>query len=344
MFDSTTYAILLSPKYRALRYTFLGLALLLFAFSETSYHYSHMEKIPFVILLANAFLCKAIVVIIYMSILIPLLLKKRYTIFWLSVFVVIFALIWIQQIVIEDLLCKYFGLYFWKEHINFWYVFIDILAQNALWFLFTLGIIMGRVLKYWSEEFEHKQQIQSSRLQMETESMKKQVSPVLLCKTLRRSGELALTNPKETSDILIQLSRLLRYQLYDCRHEKVLLDSEIQFLNKYLTILKYNDDCCSFNISVTGQTMGILIPPLLFVPFLQFENESGKQPDIDIKFLIQDNWLTFEMALSHPLALKPNNRATRNELSVRHRLERLYPLKHSLTVEDKHVLLLIQIL
>ena len=337
------YSLLLSPKYRVIRYTLLGISLFIFAYSESIYHYPYEEVVPFVLLLTNSFLCKAIVVTILLTILLPLLLKQRYAIFWISVFVVIITVVWMQQVVIEGMIYKHFRLPFWKEHIKFWYIIIDLFSQNAIWFLFTLGILMGRLFKYWTKEFEHKQQIQASQLQMETELMKEQVSPSFLCKTLHKSGEFALTTPEKASDMLMQLSRLLHYQLYDCRHEKVLLDSEIHFLNRYLSILKYSDEHIDFNITVSGQTIGIMIPPLLFVPFLQFgeipsdTDTSRCNPiatDIDIKIMVRDNQLTFDLT---------NHIAFDSDTSIRQRLEQLYPQKHSLKVEPNHVLLTIQI-
>ena len=335
MFNPTTYSIILSPKYRAIRYVLLGITLLIVSYSETIYHYPHAEVIPFAILIANAFICRVIVAVILLAILIPLLLKQRYVIFWASVFVVIIIVVWLQQIVIEGIIYNHFGLYFWREHISFWYLIIDLLCQNAMWFLFALGILMGRMFKYWSKEFEHKQQILTSQIQIETESMKEQISPAFLCRTLHKSGESALTTPKEASDILMKLSRLLRYQLYDCRHEKALLDSEIQFLDKYLSILKYNGECSDFNISVSGQTMGILIPPLLFVPFLQYNpTETNIHSSINIKIMVHDSQLSFDLT---------DNCTSRRDISIRQRLEQLYPQKYSLTIKPEHVLLKIQI-
>ena len=70
----------------------------------------------------------------------------------------------------------------------------------------------------------------------EVEQLKEQVSPELLFKTLHHSGELTLSEPEKASKMLMKLSQLLRYQLYDCSRTKVLLSSEINFLNNYLTL------------------------------------------------------------------------------------------------------------
>jgi sensor histidine kinase YesM len=208
------------------------------------------------------------------------------------------------------MISHYFNMQPWRENVHPLHIWIDILAQNALWFMILLGILMGRMLKYWNKEQENKLQIEASKLQMETEYMKEQVAPSLLCSTLRKSGDSAETEPKETSAILMQLSRLLRYQLYDCRQKTVLLESEIKFLKEYLAILKYNDGCARFSISVSGQTMGVLIYPLLFVPFvpfLQSEEPSDKDTFIDINFHVEDDCLNFELT---------DNLIERNEESI----------------------------
>lgn len=232
------------------------------------------------------------------------------------------------------MICRHFNIHYWRENTNFLHILTDMFSQNVLWIMVMSGVLMGRILKYWSSETQQKQQIQTSQLQMEAEFMKAQVSPSLLCRTLHKSGESAQKAPKETSGMLMLLSRMLRYQLYDCRHEKVLLESEIKFLNEYLSILKYNEACLSFSISVTGQTVGILIPPLLFVPFLQSEEIPGKHSDIDIRLIIHDHFLTFELR-DHYLS--------RNDENIRRRLDQLYPRKYNLVVEPEHVVLKIQI-
>lgn len=334
MHNSTTYSLLLSPRYRILRYVLLCFALLVFAYVETLYLYPHIATIPFIVFIWNAFSCKFIAYTITITILVPLLLKRHYTIFWASVLTLIFVFVWLQQITFDNIICNHFGLYSWRKNVHFLYIWMDIFTQNSLWFLVILGILMGRMLKYWNNEHEYKQQIQASKLRMEADTMKEQVSPSLLCSTLHKSGESAEAAPKETSDILMRLSRLLRYQLYDCRQDIVLLDSEIRFLKEYLAILQYNNNCSGFNLSVDGQTVGILIPPMLFTPFLQSEELPDKHTFIRIHFHIHSDTLTFELT---------DNHTQRNNISVRRRLEQLYPQKHDLFIEPKHVILKIQI-
>lgn len=333
MLDFSSYSLLISPKYRGLRYVLLSLSLFTFGYSEVCYHYSKADTLPFTILVLSGFLCKLVPLLILIVGLTPLLLRRRYLPFWVLMLLLIFLFVWLEDIVCERGICSYFNLPPWNEKVHVLHQILDALAQIALWFMVVLGVLMGRMMKFWIKENEYRQRILASQLQMETESMKEQVSSSLLCSTLRKSGESAEAKPRETSATLMQLSRLLRYQLYDCRQEKVWLDSEIKFLREYLAILKYNAGGGDFSLSVSGQTMGILIPPLLFVPFLQSEEGVSENAFAKILIHIQNNSLIFELTDNHTL---------RNDANVRKRLAQLYPRKHSLVVEPGLVILKIQ--
>lgn len=332
MLNLTTYSILLSPKYRIFRYVLLCTSLFLFAYSEVIYRYSGIAMLPFILLTLNAFLCKFVLSVILIVTLIPCLLRQRYTLFWVSFLLLIFLFVWLQKVFFEDAICSHFNLVSWKAIMHPVYILLDILSQNVLWFMVLLGVLMGRILKYWNREYEYKQQLQASGLQMEAESMKEQISSSLLCSTLRKSGESAEVMPKETSATLMQLSRILRYQLYDCHQEKVWLESEIKFLREYLSILRYNGGCADSKLSVSGRTMGIFIPPLLFIPFLSSGPDSRNFIEISIR--ICDDLLTFELT---------DNHTQRSDVNIRKRLEQIYPQKHNLVIQSKHVLLQIRI-
>lgn len=334
MHHLSSYSLLFAPKYRVLRYALLCITLFIFGYSEISYHYPQTDRLPFMALAINSFLCKLIPSVLMIVFVFPFLLKRRYMMFWICVVSLVLVFLWMEDVVMESWICEHFNLRPWNEDVHFLFILIDLLSQSALWFMTILGVLMGRMIKYWIKENEIKQQVLASGLQMETETMKEQVAPSLLCNTLRVCGESAEAKPQEASDTLMRLSRLLRYQLYDCRQEKVWLESELKFLKEYLAILKYNAGCACFHLSVSGQTMGVSIPSLLFVPFLQSDEIADQRMSIDIDVQIQNGILTFELTDGY---------IRRNDRNVRNRLNQLYPQRHTLVIEPKHVILTIQI-
>ena len=123
---------------------------------------------------------------------------------------------------------------------------------------------MTVLLKEWMIDHQRVSQMEKAHVLSEVEQLKEQVSPELLFKTLHHSGELTLNEPGKASKMLMKLSQLLRYQLYDCSRAKVLLGSEITFLNNYLTLEQGSQSQFSYEFLSEGEVNRTLVPPLLF--------------------------------------------------------------------------------
>lgn len=115
--------------------------------------------------------------------------------------------------------------------------------------------------------------LEVQNLRSEIEMTKKQISPSFLSRVLNSSASCAQLNPENASDILVKLSKILRYQLYDCNREKVLLKSEIEFLTNYL----YLEKVCYTNLvffihkdeKMEAEMEALFVSPLLFLPLVQ---------------------------------------------------------------------------
>ena len=84
---------------------------------------------------------------------------------------------------------------------------------------------------------------------------------------LDEAGRQTFDNPGQASKVLMELSRLLRYQLYDGKREKVLLISEISFIERFLELAKMKYANLSFTVTKEGEVSRKLVPPLLFYSF-----------------------------------------------------------------------------
>ena len=103
--------------------------------------------------------------------------------------------------------------------------------------------------------------------------------------------------PKQTSDTLFKLSELLRYQLYDSRRNKVLLESDIQFIRNYLVLERQNSESSfSYTVLVNGDS-NKLIPPALFTPWI--EEIARQHPTmLHVKFVIDEYSIQLECIVS----------------------------------------------
>ena len=166
----------------------------------------------------------------------------------------------------------------------------------------------------------------------EVEQLKEQVSPELLFKTLHHSGELTLTKPEKASKMLMKLSQLLRYQLYDCSRRKVLLSSEITFLTNYLMLEQSSLPQFRYQFTSEGEVNRMLVPPLLFIPFVQHivelthEQQTLLPVSLDIHLKAEKGTIVFT-CMCPQLNLSVNRGLER----IRQRLDLLYGDRYGLS-------------
>jgi len=173
-------------------------------------------------------------------------------------------------------------------------ILIDFLFAYSIAALCIIAISVTSLLKQWMIEKQRIDNLQSEYLQSEVEQLKGQISPDFLFKILNKTGNLSLTDAGKASDMLMRLSKILRYQLYDSAREEVLLNSEITFLRNYLDLHRQYNPEFKFDISVKGDSDRILLPPLLFMPIIQCITETDSvNQNISILFMIYDDKLSF---------------------------------------------------
>lgn len=326
---SVFYRLLLAPRCRLWRYVALCLLFLLFSFAETGYNYDMQSHgtVPLMMLCLIGVTCKVATTYVLVRFVMPrLLFGQRYAAFWRAVVGSIVLFIFLQY-GLESVSCRHYGMTSFRGAFSFYHL-LDFCIQIVQWLIVFMGLSMGYLLRYWTDEMQRKQRMETSRLQMETELLKEQVTPELLCETLNRSGAQALSEPSAASERLMLLSRLLRYQLYDCRRKEVLLESEVKFLRDYLALLERNGECAGYTLAVAGQIWGVFVPPLLFVLFVRPEKAK-----IGIAFTVSGNCLDFRVT---------GNCSRIEECKARRRLDDVYAQRYTLSVSSQNASLTIE--
>jgi LytS/YehU family sensor histidine kinase len=169
-----------------------------------------------------------------------------------------------------------------------------------VWLLFRLGIAIGtRGLVEYTNERERRKQLEIFNFQSELSLFRAQVNPHFLFNTLNNIDALIHTNPDKASETLIQLSKQMRYLLYDSNVEKIDLTEEIHFVENYIDLERIRIKNKNFvNLKVIGNPQGIRIAPMLFIAFVEnaFKHGSNKQDDkgLTIRFSITKDSLLFE--------------------------------------------------
>ena len=239
--------------------------------------------------------------IIYLNIkiLVPrYLLQNRY---WIYITILItLALFTIAvDLTIEFYIKKFFHLNFGRFSIlerkdNF---VLNIIATCFLYVICFAGTSIGVLFKNWLASARQINQLEKSTIGAELQRLKSQIHPDFLFQTLEKAGEQAIHNSKQTSDILMRLSKFLRYQLYDSTRNEVMLTSEISSLENLLNLKKEQCNGFTYSISTDENLKHILVPPLLFVSIVLHTidgiKENDEIPFISLSFSIKDKSLEF---------------------------------------------------
>ncbi|WP_343704228.1 histidine kinase [Chitinophaga sp.] len=208
-------------------------------------------------------------------------------------------------------------------------------------FLTALLLAASSSIKLFQKGMMDKQliyELERSKTYAELEQLKNQINPHFLFNTLNNANVLTKKDPEKASQVLMKLSDLLRYQLYDSAREKVLLTSDIHFLEDFLNLEKVRRDSFDFLISKEGDLSGVQIPPLLFISFVEnavkHNNDATRSSYVNLYFNVRNNELFFTCINSKPVLKSVNNAGGLGLANVKRRLELLFPAAHSLNIED----------
>jgi len=195
-----------------------------------------------------------------------------------------------------------------------------------------------KLFQKWMADRQLIFELEQSKASTELEQLKNQINPHFLFNMLNNANVLTKKDPEKASQVLMKLSDLLRYQLYDSARDKVLLTSDIHFLEDFLNLEKVRRDNFDFLISKEGDLSGIQVPPLLFISFVEnavkHNNDSAKSSYVELFFDVRNNELFFKCINSKPVVKAVSNSGGLGLANIKRRLELLFPSSHTLAIDD----------
>ena len=137
--------------------------------------------------------------------------------------------------------------------------------------------------------------------------------------------------------MLMRLGELLRYQLYDCNRNKVLLSAEINFIKGYLQLEQLYRISFAYDFTV-HYVRDVFVPPLLFIPFVQYLTDQADDPNIHV--FLQLDLLPDVNSLQFICQLRDCDMLPVSGLfAIEKRLGILYPGNYDLTIADNKITL-----
>ncbi|HAP62701.1 MAG TPA: hypothetical protein DCR93_25455 [Cytophagales bacterium] len=186
---------------------------------------------------------------------------------------------------------------------------------------------------------------QQKAKEAELNTLKGQLNPHFLFNSLNNLYGLSVTKSDKLPGLMLQLSDLLRYSLYDTQTDRVPLTKEVNYLRNYVELERIRlEDSVQIEFKVEGDPEGKDVAPLLLIPFIEnaFKHHGTARNNcakIDIQLKISEK----ELSLDCYNTVDPAGKRQAKEVAegglgtenTRKRLSLLYPSRHRLATEIK---------
>ena len=219
-------------------------------------------------------------------------------------------------------------------------------SQNIWWTSISAGILSSpqviaaatfiKLIKRWYLKQKEKEQLEQEKLKADLQLLKAQIHPEFLFGSLDSLYLFSKTDSFRAAHLLLKLSDLLSYTLYECNKQLVALDKEITLIKDYLAVVKtQKGNGLEMDISVKGETSGKLISPLLLLPFVENSfstcgNDGDENCWLNIELRVEQSDLTMKLINGNTGESEPNAVNENGLANVKKRLDLLYPNQYEL--------------
>lgn len=228
--------------------------------------------------------------------------------------------------------------------------FMAVIATNKGAFTITASALMLKFGKHWYHHQHRSLQLQKENTEAQLQLLTAQVHPHFLFNTLNNVYSKTQKESPEGSQMIMGLSDLLRYILYEGRKPLVLLDKELQMILEYINLekIRYGNKL-DLHYLVTDKTKDIHIAPLLLLPFVENCFKHGTSN------MLQNPWINLTIEIKNTtLVMKlMNGKSNTNKNvqqkpgigidNVRKRLDFLYKDKHELQIREEEEVFIVDL-
>lgn len=215
---------------------------------------------------------------------------------------------------------------------------ITVFTLFPVFFILTVSTTFRLLSDYLTDE-QLRKESENERLKSELGFLRSQISPHFMFNVMNSIVALSRKKSDLVEPVVLKLSELMRYMLYESADNKVLLSQEIKYLKSYVELqkLRFGEDI-RINLHLE-EAEGIFIEPMLLIPFVEnaFKHGTGTIgiPEIDIQLHTKGDKLIFEVK-------NPIGQATKDPYSgiglpnVQRRLSLLYPENYTLNIQNQN--------
>jgi len=171
----------------------------------------------------------------------------------------------------------------------------------------------------------------------ELKFLKMQIHPHLLFNTLNTLYGFALKKADETPEMILKLSNLLDYILYQINKPFVSLKDEIGHIRDYVALEKMRfHNSLKIEIDSNNANGNLKIAPMLLLPFVENSFKHGAIIDklLEINIIIKSNKSNIEFIISNTHNSEKQMNQGIGLKNIKKRLKMLYPNRYTLVINN----------
>ncbi len=193
----------------------------------------------------------------------------------------------------------------------------------------------------WLRERERNRSLRENQFKIKLKYLENQIQPHFFFNTLNNLYALSLESSDKVPDVIIKLSNLMEYVLYDVKGSKLVpLIKEIDYIQNYIEIEKLRFDNVEVTINLESDIEDIKVPPLIFISLVEnaFKHGGLNNQNLKIKIncKITDNRLLhFEILNNFVISQKNDSKGGIGLVNTKKRLKLIYKNNFSLKHKTK---------
>jgi sensor histidine kinase YesM len=229
---------------------------------------------------------------------------------------------------------------------------LDFLLQNNLQglqitaLISNLGLMFVGIIyelsRHRAEVEKHALEARNRQQEAQLQYLRAQINPHFLFNTLNNIYALAVLRSEQTAPMVLQLSELLRYVIYESQQEKVSLQKEVEQIERFIELFRMRSES-PLNITFRYQDLPRerFIEPMMLIPlvencFKHCDFDTNPEAYVRIRLQIAHRELEFETVNSKNDELRQKDKVGGVGLeNIRQRLELKYPDRYHMEVDNQ---------
>ena len=182
--------------------------------------------------------------------------------------------------------------------------------------------------------------LEEQNLKYQLKYLKYQVNPHFFMNTLNNIHALVDINPEQAKSTIVELSKLMRYVLYEADKKFISLQREIDFIDHYIALMRIRyTEMVRITTNMPQEAGNVEIPPLIFIMFVEnaFKHGVSYQKDsfIDISIQLENDRILFRCKNSKHSSDLVEGEGGLGLVNAKKRLDLIYGDDYSLQIYNE---------